>query len=103
MPEKDDDAGKLDQTDEILDMILISNDQATEVIKPGEQSFHPPSSLETTQRATVLGLTLCSAPLTMWCNHLGTELLKHLLIQPIAIVGFVSDQSLGHLCNEALL
>jgi len=39
MPEKNENAGKLEKTQIILSMIFIANNQAAEVVQPGEESW----------------------------------------------------------------
>src|SRR4029077_6491147 len=103
MPEKDDYAGELDQSEIILSMVLVPHNQPAEVVKPSEQTFHFPAPLETPQRSTVLGLVLRPAVSFVGRNHLGTELREHLLVESVAVVGLVSNQTFGHISHKALL
>src|SRR5688572_16141287 len=102
MPEKDDNAGELDQSQIIFSMVLVPHNQAAEVVEPSEQTFHFPSSLETAQRPSVLGLVFRPPVLFVRRNHLRAKLLEHLLVEPVAVVSFVTNQTFGHIGHKAL-
>src|ERR1043166_1279117 len=102
MPEEDDNAGELDQAEIIFSMVLIAHDQATEVVKPSEQTFHFPATLEGAQRATILSLVLRAAVPFVRRNHFGAKFIGHLLIQAVAVVGLVANQALGHVGHKTL-
>jgi hypothetical protein len=100
MPQQDNDAPKLDQGQEIFKMVLVAHHQPPEVLQPGEKTFNFPASSIPPKHSSVL----CLGPLstsTMWGDHLGSPILTNLIIQPIAIVGFVSDQPGGHFVGKA--
>src|SRR5258707_23038 len=103
MPEKDDDAGKLDKPEIVFSMVLIADDQSAKVVQPGEESFHFPAALEAAQGTTVLSDSIRPATLAVRSNHFGTELLQHLMIQRVTVIGLVSNEPLGHIRDESLL
>src|SRR5215831_617042 len=100
MPQKDDYTGELHQPQIILSMELIPHYQPAEVVKPSEQTFHFPTPLEATQLPAILGLVLRPTVLFVGRNDLGTELIEHLLVQPVAVVGLVANQTLGHIGHK---
>src|SRR3974377_1085123 len=103
MPEQDHYTGQVHHPQIVLDVIFVAHNQATEVVEPGEQALNFPPPLEATQHSAVLGLAVGSPTSPMRRDHLGAELILHLVIQRIAVVGLVTDQALWHIGNEALL
>src|SRR5215472_14115629 len=103
MPQKDHNAGELNETEVVLGVIFIADDHAAEVVQPGEQSFHFPATLKAAQRTSVLSDTLGPATLTMWSDHLGAELLQNFTVQPVTVVSLISNESLRDVSNESLL
>src|ERR1051326_5304726 len=87
----------------ILGVIFIANNQTAEVVQPGEQPFDFPAALEPTQHTTVLSDRISPTALAVWSDHLRAELIEHLFIKRVAVVGLISYQPLRHICNEALL
>ena len=76
--------------------------QPSEIVQPGEQPFHfPPASIPS-QHPTILGFGLFTVAL-MWCDKLGSILLKKALIQRIAIVRFITNDSLWRSFDKAAL
>ena len=102
MPEKDYYAGELDEAEIIFRMVLIPHNQTTEVVEPSKQPLHFPPPLEATQRPTVLSCILRPAVLFVGRNHLGTELMEHFLVEPVAVVALVPNQTFGHIGHKAL-
>src|SRR6516162_10516810 len=102
MPEKNHHTGKLNQGHIIFDVVLVPDYESAEVVEPGKQALDFPSPFEATQNSAVLGLALRPASLTMRCDHLRTETVEHLLVERIAVVGFVADQFFGHVRDEPL-
>lgn len=43
MPEQEVKASELNKTEEVLDVVLPSGDEAAEVVHPGEEPFHFPT------------------------------------------------------------
>jgi len=82
-------------------MSFPAYDQAAVVVKPREESLHLPSSLRSPQRATVLRKVL--TVLAMRCDQLHLAFLPELLIQPIAVVGPISDQFSDGIGDECVV
>src|SRR5215831_576760 len=103
MPEKNHKAGKLDKSEIILSVVFVADHQPAKVVQPGEESFNFPTTLEAAQRTTILSDSIRPATRAVWSNHLGTELLQHLLIQRVTVVGLVANQALRNISNQSLL
>src|SRR5580700_2208106 len=103
MPEQDHNAGELDEPQIVFRMVLVPHHQTAEVVKPSEESLNFPAPLESAQCSAILCLVLWPAVLLVRCNHLGTKLVEHLRIQPIAVVTLVADQAFRHVGHESLL
>ena len=62
MSEQQVEAGKLDEAEEVLDVIFPSSDEAAEVVHPCEEPLNFPASAIAAQLATVLGFAFATAP-----------------------------------------
>src|SRR5258706_1965138 len=94
-------ASEMHEAQEVFDMIFISSHQATEVVQPREQPLDFPAMPIPAQLSPILG-GIPDAITAMRRDHIDAPFLK-LSIQPVAIVGAVSDQSLGMFIDKALL
>jgi hypothetical protein len=54
MPQEDDGASELNHPEEIFWVVFPANDDATKVMKPGEQAFHFPATPVAAQNTPVL-------------------------------------------------
>jgi len=45
MSKQDDDASEMDKAEEVLRVSLVSDDESAEVVEPGEEPLHLPTSL----------------------------------------------------------
>jgi hypothetical protein len=90
MPEHHEQAGELDEAEEVFDVIFPSSDEAAEGMHPGKEPFDLPSSSISAQRAPVLGLALSLAP--VGSDHLDAVLGGELLVERVRVVGFVADE-----------
>jgi hypothetical protein len=50
-------AGKVDEAEEVLDVVFPSSDEAAEVMHPDEEPFHPPAPAVAAHGALVLGVS----------------------------------------------
>src|SRR6266508_4947698 len=80
-------------------MIFIPNNQATEVLQPGEQSLHFVTPALSPQRAAVLCRRLFSI-VSVGRDHLYSGR-RQFFVQWIAVIRFVADQPLRKLVDEA--
>ena len=88
------------QTQEVLVLVFVANDQTPEVLKPGKQTLYlPPPLLVAPELAPILSLFLLSVP-SVRGDHLIASLKKG-LIQRLRVVSLVSYQALGLLLEEA--
>ena len=87
----------MDEAEEVLDVIFPSGNESAEVVHPGEEPLHFPSSLVAPQLASVLRL---SAPAPVGRDQLDAVLLFELLIESVRVVGFVSDELFGEFIEE---
>jgi len=55
------DAGELDESEEVFDVVFPSRDESSEVVHPGEEPFDLPSFLVAAELAPVLGLSPVAA------------------------------------------
>ena len=81
-------------------MIFPARDQPLKPMQPGEQPLDPPAATVTAQWAAVLpGLAPSSQ---MGCDQLDTVGLQQMLVEPVALVGFITDQARRQLIEKAL-
>ena len=99
MPKEHEQACKLDESEEILDVVFPSSDEAAVVLHPGEEALYLPAAAVAAQRPSILRLLLAIGSIGR--DHLDAVFL-HLLVQYIRIVGLVANQSLRELVEEAL-
>ena len=81
-------------------MIFVPDNQATEVLKPREETFDFPASPVATQWTTVLRDGLASAT-AMWSDHLDASFFGEASVQSVTVVGLVPNEPLGKLVHEA--
>jgi len=72
-------------------MIFVSNDKPPEILKPGKESFHFPSSPIRPQFASILGLWFL-APFSMRRYDFNIALIKKSLIKIVTVIGFVANK-----------
>jgi len=98
MPQEDHGRSQMNHPEEVIRIPLPARDDAAEVMKPGEEAFDLPAPAIATQRSAILG---ASAPVwPMRSNQFDVVLGGEMVIEPIAIVRFVADQSVGECLEE---
>jgi hypothetical protein len=102
MPQEDDSASKLNHPEEILWVVLPANDDATIIMEPSKQALDFPAATVAAQGAPVLGDGSAPVP-AMRRDQFHMEMFTYPLIQRIAVVGFVADQSLRCFAEESAL
>ena len=102
MPQEDHSASKLNHPEEILWVVLPANDDATIIMEPSKQALDFPATTVAAQDATVLGDGSAAVP-AVRRDQFHMEMLAHALIQRIAVVGFIADQSLRCFAEESAL
>ena len=98
--EKDFHAAKANHPKEVFERILPADHESTKMMKPSEKLFHTPALAVAPQRAPVLsgGTTLPSVRR----YHLDSITLGQIMIQSVAVVRLVADQSFGENVEEAV-
>ena len=99
MPEEDSGAGQLQHAEEVLDVILPAGDQPAGIVEPGEEAFDLPATASPAQRTPLLsrGATAAAMP----GDHLDAVPLAQEVIERVAVVPTVTDQSVGEVGEEA--
>lgn len=81
-------------------MVFIANYQTSEVLKPGEQSFDLPSAPIAAKFSTILG-ALFTPSFPMRGNHLDATIIQKPLIQSIAVIGLIANNSIRRIWRKA--
>src|ERR1700692_1134784 len=102
MPQEDHSASKLNHPKEILWVVFPANDDAAIIMEPSKQALDFPATTVAAQESTVLSDGSCPVP-AMRCDQFHTEMFAYALIQRIAVVGFIADQSLRCFAEESPL
>jgi hypothetical protein len=102
MPQEDYCACKLNHPEEILWVVLPTNDDAAVIMEPSKQTLDFPATSVAPQHAAILRGGSGSLGVVRR-DHLDTETLANLHIQRIAVVSAVADQTLGSFGEEASL
>src|SRR5713226_5638385 len=99
MPQEDHRRSEVNHAEEVVGVPFPPRDDAAEVVKPGEEPLDLPASTATTERPAILG-----APTAMSIvrrNQLDVVLGGQMLIEAVAVVPPIADQSRGELVEEA--
>jgi len=102
MPQEDDGTSKLNHPEEILWVILPASNDTAIIMEPSKQALDFPATAVTAQHAAVLSDGSAAVP-AVRRDQLHMELFAYPLIQRIAVVSFVADQSLRRLAKESAL
>ena len=81
-------ASEMDHAEEVLDVVLPSVHESAEVVHPGEETFHLPSSSVAAQRSSVLGFAAVAA---VGRDHLDAVFLFHFPVESVGVIGLVAD------------
>jgi hypothetical protein len=87
--------------EEIVWVAFPADHDAAIVMQPRKQAFDFPSTAITPQHAAILGLS-SGAHGPVWRDHLDAVVLHQPLIEAVAVVGPVADQSFGEVGEESL-
>jgi len=83
---------------EVLCVPFVSRDDSSKVVEPCEQALDLPTPNVAAQRPAVLGLVFAIGP--MGRDQFNLSLVPESLIQGVAFVCFVTDQSIGGHAEE---
>ena len=100
--EEDTQASKMEEAEEVVGVIFVSGDESSVVLEPSEEPLHPPSVPVAPKRTAILSGGSSSVAL-VGRDHLNTALGPQSFVQRIAVVGFVADQAVGIVRDEAVL
>src|SRR3954463_14439501 len=101
MLEQDSCTGEMEKREVVLCEAIPAHDQATGVMKPGEETFDLPPTFLSPQRATVLG-GRSPAVVAIARDQIDTPRGQQHLIQRIAVVRFVADQAGREIGEESI-
>ena len=102
MPQEDYSASQLNHPEEILWVVFPANDDATIIMEPSKQALDFPATTIPAQGAAILGDGSAPVP-AVRRDQFHLEMFAYPLIQRIAVVGFIADQSLRCFAEEAPL
>ena len=92
MPQGDQRATELDHTEEVGGVSFPAAGKPAEVLQPGEEPFDLPAPHVATKGSAVLSFPPFAS---VGSDHFDAVQLAEPRVQRVAIVGFVTDQSLG--------
>ena len=92
-------AGKLDEAEEVLDVVFPSGDEAAEVVHPGKESLHLPAFSIAAELAAILCSASPSASIRR--NQFDSVLFRELGVERVRVVGFVTDEPGGEFVEKA--
>jgi len=98
MPQEDHGGGEVNHPEKVIRVALPARDDAPEVVVPGEEPLDLPTPPSPAQRPTVL--RACPTMRKMWSDQFDVVGGGEMLVEAIAIVGFVADQTLRELFEE---
>ena len=98
MPQENAGARQVDHPEEVGGIPFPPGDDATEIVKPGKQSFDLPPASPATQRPSVLRAHAAIRPMRR--DHLDVVVVSQLLIETVTVIGAVADQAGRELLQE---
>src|SRR5712692_2935596 len=102
MPQEDGGATQLKHAEEVFGVELPTSDQAPVVMQPSKESLDLPAVAVAAQRTPVLRRRT-SARRVVRCNEFDPIALAQPLVQPVAVVGAVSDHPFGDFGEEPVI
>jgi hypothetical protein len=97
MPDQYVEAGKVDEAEEILDVMFPSGDKAAEVVQPCKEPLDSPAPAVAAQFAAIL----TPAPIApVGRDHLDPLFLMEPAIERVRVVGLVTDEPDGEIVEE---
>ena len=102
MSQQDQHAGKLNHAEEVVAMTFPTHQQAPEVLQPCKQPLDFPAAFVAPKFAPVLAMGSCAIT-TMRCNQLNSMSLGEKIVQRVAVIAPIGNQSLWLFADEAVL
>ena len=98
MPDEDEQASKVYEAEDVFDVEFPSCDEPTVVLHPCKEPLDFPSATIAALGTAILSLVLAVGPVGR--DHLDAVFI-HLCVERVRVVGFVADEPLGQLIEEA--
>src|ERR1035438_5724603 len=90
-------AGKVDEAEEVLDVIFPSSDEAAEVVHPGKEPLHFPAFSIAAQLAAIL----TPAPVApVRRDHFDAILVLEFGVERVRVVGLIADEACRELVEK---
>jgi hypothetical protein len=89
MPKEQVKAAKLDEAEEVLDVVLPSGDEAAKGVHPSEESRHFPAAAVAPQLSPVLAF---AAPSSVRRDQFDVVFLGELFVELVRVIGLVAEQ-----------
>ena len=99
MPQQDAETSQVHKALKVLGVSFVSRDDSSKVLEPCEQTFDFPATNVTAKRTAILALHLSIRPMRR--DQFNMSFLPQSLIQSIAFVCLVADQSIGGHTEES--
>ena len=91
-------AGKVDEAEEVLDVVFPSSDESAEVVHPGKQPLHFPAFSIAAQFAAILS----PAPVApVRGNQFNSVVFSEFRVERVRVVGLVADEACGEFVEKA--
>jgi len=87
--EQDEDAGELNEAEEVLGLVFVACPDPTERLKPRDGPFYLPLTFVPSEWASILSLAF--PVLSTGGDHQGADLTE-IGVEAVAVIGFISDQ-----------
>src|ERR1700735_1745806 len=91
-------AGKVDEAEEVLDVVFPSSDESAEVVHPGKQRLHFPAFSIAAQFAAILS----PAPVApVRGNQFNSVVFSEFRVERVRVVGLVADEACREFVEKA--
>jgi hypothetical protein len=80
-------------------MVFVTNNKAPEILQPGKQTLHFPSTPIASELSAILGRGPFAAA-TVRRNHFNATLFEKLLIKTVAIIGFITNKLIWRIAGK---
>src|SRR5262245_49974709 len=99
MPQEDDGGGQLDHPEKVVGVTFPAGDDAPEVMKPREEPIDFPAAPEPSKRPAIFGPGVAIG--VVGGDQLDAIGCREMVIEPVAVVALVADQSCRELAEES--
>jgi hypothetical protein len=81
---------KVNEAEEVFDVVLPASDQPAKIVQPSEEPFHFPTPTVAAQFPSILGLV---STLPVRGDQFDVVFVGELFVERVGVVGFVADES----------